>query len=83
MPCESAGHGEIATSSVKSRNELYQTFIRSSVLMGWTEERYQHLWTDPVPARKEMDNTASSYEEHEFVSSVVFGMVPLLESATL
>jgi hypothetical protein len=61
MPCEPAGHRKIATPSVKSCDQPWRTFIRSSVVMCWTEEEYQLLWTDPVPARREMDNAASSY----------------------
>ena len=33
------------------------------------------MWSDPVPARKEMDNAASSFEQHESASSVVFEML--------
>jgi hypothetical protein len=43
--------------------------------MCWTEKRYHLLWYDPVLTRREMDNAASSYEQHDFVSSVVFEML--------
>ena len=46
-------------------------FHPSSVVMCWNEEGYQLLWTDPVPARREVDNDVSSYEQYESISSVV------------
>ena len=74
MPCEPVGHHKFATRSVKSCNELWRTFIWSSVVMCWTEEGYQLLWTNLFMVRREMDNAASSYEQHEYVSSIVFEM---------
>ncbi len=35
LPCEPAGHGEIATGSVSSRSPFWRTFVRSSVAMQW------------------------------------------------
>ncbi len=37
FPCESVGHGEIATGSVESCKEFWRSFLRSSVVMDWVE----------------------------------------------
>ncbi len=33
LPCEHAGHGEIATGSVSSCSAYWRSFVRSSVVM--------------------------------------------------
>ena len=43
IPCEPAGHGEIATGSVTSCLEFWRTFVRSSVAMEWIEHGYALL----------------------------------------
>ena len=47
MPCEPAGHGEIATGSVSSCASFWRTFVRSPVVMQWIEHGYRLLWGMP------------------------------------
>ena len=51
IPCEPAGHGEIATGSVTSCKEFWRTFVRSSVVMDWIEHGYALLWTTSPAAK--------------------------------
>ena len=41
LPCEPAGHGEIATGSVSQCSPFWRTFARSSVVMQWIESGYR------------------------------------------
>ena len=43
IPCEPAGHGEIATGSITSCKEFWRTFVRNSVVMDWIEHGYALL----------------------------------------
>ena len=75
MPCEPAGHGEIAVGSVSRCAAFWRTFVRSSVVMDWIEEGYRMLWSVEAPTAKEMANAPSSAEHHDFVSGVVAEML--------
>ena len=75
LPCEHAGHGEIATGSVSRCSPLKQSFIRIYVVMHWIEFGYRLMWTTEAPRRREMQNLSSASEHHEFVSSAVAEMV--------
>ncbi len=68
IPCEPAGHGEIATSSVTSCKEFWRTFVRNSVVMGWIEHGYALLWTTSAPLSREFKNAPSALKHHEFIS---------------
>jgi len=43
IPCEPAGHEEIATGNVESCKEIWRSFVRSLVSMDWIENGYQLL----------------------------------------
>jgi hypothetical protein len=75
LPCEPAGHGEIATGSVSRCFPFWRTFVRSSVVMQWIEFGYRLLWTTEAPQRREMQNSSSASEHHEFVTNAVAEMV--------
>ena len=75
IPCEPAGHGEIATGSVTSCKEFWRTFVRSSVVMDWIEHGYALLWTTSAPLPREFKNAPSALKQHEFVSGAVAEML--------
>ena len=74
LPCETAGHGEIATGNVAICSPFWRTFVRSSVVMQWIEEGYQMPWAIEAPKWKEMENSSSAMEPREFVSNAVAEM---------
>ncbi len=43
IPWEPAGNGQIATGSVTNCEEIWRTFVRSSVVMVWIEHGYMLL----------------------------------------
>jgi hypothetical protein len=43
LPCEPAGHGEIATGCVSICSPFWRTFFRSYVVMQWIEYGYRVL----------------------------------------
>jgi len=51
LPCEPAGHGEIATESVSICSPFWRTFVRGSVVMQWIEYGYRLLWTVELARR--------------------------------
>ncbi len=75
LPCEPAGHGEIATGSVSSCSPLWRTFVSSPVVMQRTEHDYRLLWTSEAPQQREMSNAPSTLEHHEFVTTAIAEMV--------
>ena len=75
LPCEPAGHGEIATGSVSSCSLFWRTFVRSSAVMQWIEHGYRLLWTVEALQSREMRNAPSALEHREFVSNAVAEMV--------
>ena len=75
LPCEPAGHGEIATGSVSRCSPFWWTFVRSSVVMKWIESGYRLLWTTEASHRREMQNSSSASEHREFVTNAVAEMV--------
>jgi hypothetical protein len=75
FPCEPAWHGEIATGSVSSCSPFGRTFVRSSVVMQWTEDGYHLLWAIEAPQHKEIENSSLSLEHREFASNAVVEMV--------
>jgi hypothetical protein len=75
LPCEPAGHGEIATGSVSICSPFRRYFVRRFVVMHWIESGYRLLWTNEAPQRREMQNSSSASEHHEFVSNAVAEMV--------
>ncbi len=66
MPCEPAGHGEIAVGSISSCAAFWRTFVRSSVVMDVIEEGYRMLWAVAAPLAKEMANAPSADEHRDF-----------------
>ena len=75
MPCEPAGHGEIAIGSVSGCSAFWRTFVRSVVVMDWIEEGYRLLWTVAAPLAKEMANAPSAADHRDFVSDAVEEML--------
>ncbi len=75
LPCEPAGHGEIATANVLSCAQFWRTFVRSSVVMQWIEHGYRLLWVVEAPHTREMINAPSALEHREFVTNEVAEMV--------
>ena len=75
MPCESAGHGAIATGSVQSCKEFWRTFVRSVLVMDWIENGYRLLWTEAAPQIKELANAPYANEHRDFVSTAVVEML--------
>ena len=75
LPCEPAGHGEIATGSVSRCSSFWRSFVRSHVVMQWIESGYRLLWKTKAPQRREMHNSSSASEHREFVSNAVAEMV--------
>ena len=69
LPCEPAGHGEIATGSVSSCSPFWRTFVRSLVVIQWIEHSYRLLWTSEAPRQRELRNAPSALEHHEFVTT--------------
>ena len=65
LPCEPAGHGEIATGSVSSCSPFWRTFVRSPVVMQWIEYGYRLLWTYEAPQQRELRNAPSALKHHE------------------
>ncbi len=49
LPCEPAGHGEIATGSVSRCSPLWGTFVRRSVVRQWIESGYRLMWATEAP----------------------------------
>ena len=49
LPCEPAGHGEIATGSVSSCSLSWRSFVRIHVAMHWIEDKYRLLWAIEAP----------------------------------
>ncbi len=74
LPCEPAGHGQIATGSVSNYQEFWRSFVRSSVVMVWIEHGYALIWTTAAPMAREMRNAASAMEHQELVSGAVSEM---------
>jgi hypothetical protein len=50
-------------------------FVRSLVVMQWIESGYRLMWATEAPHRREMENSSSASEHHEFVSNAVAEMV--------
>ncbi len=75
LPCEPAGHGEIATGSVSNCSPFWRTFVRSHVVMQWIEHGYSLMWTSEAPQQRELKNAPSALEHHEFVTTAVAEMV--------
>jgi hypothetical protein len=75
MPCEPAGHGEIAFGSVSSCAAFWRTYVRSSIVMDLIEEGYRMIWAVGAPLAKEIVNAPSSAEGRDFVSSTVAEMM--------
>jgi hypothetical protein len=75
LPCEPAGHGEIATGCVPSCSSLWRTFVSSSLVMQWIEDGYRLLWVLKAPRRKGTDIYSSASEHRELVSNAVDEMV--------
>jgi len=71
LPCEPAGHGEIATGSVSSCSPFWRTFVRSFVVMQWIEYGCRLLWATKAPQKKEMENFSSSLEHRQLVTNAV------------
>jgi hypothetical protein len=71
LPCEPAGHGEIATGSVSSCSQFWRSFVRSFVVMHWIESDYRLMWTTKAPHRREMQHSSFASEHHEIVSNTV------------
>ena len=75
LPCEPAGHGEIATGSVSSCSPSWRSFVRSHVAMHWIEDNYRLLWAIEAPRLGERQNSSSVSEYRELVSNRVAQMV--------
>jgi len=75
MPCEPAGHGEIAIGSVSGCSAFWRTFVRSSAVMDWIEKGYRLLWTVAAPLAREMANAPSAADHRDFVSGAVEEML--------
>jgi hypothetical protein len=54
---------------------VLRTFVRSPVVMNWTEEGYRLLWTVSPPPTRELANAPSALEYREFVSDAVAEML--------
>jgi len=75
LPCEPAGHVEIARGSVSSCSPFWRAFVRIYVAMEWIEDGYHLLWATKAPQQKEMENSSSSLDHREFVTNAVVEMV--------
>ncbi len=62
LPCEPAGHGEIATGSVSICSPFWRTFVRSSVVMQWIE--YGYLMRTIKLARRLANLTKMAFSMH-------------------
>ena len=51
LPCEPAGHGEIATGNVSICSPFWRTFVHGSMVMQWIEYGYRLLWTIELARR--------------------------------
>ena len=65
----------ITTGSISQCASFWRTFVKSKWVMGWIDNGYDLVWDTTPPVAREMLNSKSASEHHEFVTSMISEMV--------
>ena len=68
---EPAGSDPITTGNISKCAPFWKTFAKSKWVMEWINEGYDLVWVTTPPIAREMPNSKSALENHEFVTKAI------------
>ena len=80
---EPAGSEPITTGNISKCASLWRTFVKSKWVMGWIDKGYDLAWVTSPPIAREMPNSKSALENHEFVTKAISDMVEVGAASAL
>ena len=72
---EPVGSKFITTESISKCSSFWRTFVKSKRVMEWIDNGYDLVWDTTPSVEREMPNSKSALEHHEFVTSTISDMV--------
>jgi hypothetical protein len=72
---ERVGSEPITNGNISKCASFWRTFVKSKWVMGWIDRGYGLVWVTFPPIAKEMPNSKSALEHHEFVTKAIADMV--------
>jgi hypothetical protein len=72
---EPSGSEPITTDKISKYASFWRTFVKSKWVMGWIDKGYDLVWVTSPPIAKEMPNSKSALEHHDFVTNAIADMV--------
>ena len=68
---EPAGSEPITIGNISKCASFWRTFVKSKWVMRWIDSGYELVWVTSPPIAKEMPNSKSALEHHDFVSKAI------------
>ncbi len=72
---EPAGSEPITIGNISKCASFWRTFDKSKWVMGWIDKGYDLVWVTSPPIAKEIPNSRSALEHHDFVTKAIADMV--------
>jgi len=80
---EPAGSEPITTGSISKCASFWRNFAKSKWVIGWIDKGYDEVWVTTPPIARDMPNSKSELENHEFVTKAISDMVEVGAASAL